>query len=130
MKCFGLSCKAATHLQVRLDAMGFNVSAPHMHATCLEALDLQPGHAFLDIGSGCGLVTAAAAFLVRPQLIGKPVYGKRGYAGTHAPAGGCASRTAGAKCHSAWPCCWRGRLTGRSAQHELSASSRGVALVR
>ncbi|KAK9839878.1 hypothetical protein WJX81_008227 [Elliptochloris bilobata] len=49
---------------VRLDAMGFNVSAPHMHATCLEALDLQPGHAFLDIGSGCGLMTAAAAFLV------------------------------------------------------------------
>ena len=56
-------------VQVRLDAMGFNVSAPHMHATCLEALDLQPGHAFLDIGSGCGLVTAAAAFLVRPQCM-------------------------------------------------------------
>ena len=56
-------------LQVRLDAMGFNVSAPHMHATCLEALDLQPGHSFLDIGSGCGLVTAAAAFLVRPSCI-------------------------------------------------------------
>ena len=54
-------------LQVRLDAMGFNVSAPHMHATCLEALDLQPGHSFLDIGSGCGLVTAAAAFLVSTQ---------------------------------------------------------------
>jgi protein-L-isoaspartate O-methyltransferase len=52
--------------QVRIDAMDFNVSAPHMHATCLEALDLQPGHAFLDIGCGCGLVTAAAAFLARP----------------------------------------------------------------
>lgn len=49
--------------------MGFNVSAPHMHATCLEALDLQPGHSFLDIGSGCGLVTAAAAFLVCPSCI-------------------------------------------------------------
>ena len=47
--------------------MGFNVSAPHMHVTCLEALDLQPGHAFLDIGSGCGLVTATAAFLVRAR---------------------------------------------------------------
>ncbi len=51
---------------MRINAMDFNVSAPHMHATCLEALDLQPGHAFLDIGCGCGLVTAAAAFLARP----------------------------------------------------------------
>lgn len=43
------------------------MSAPHMHVTCLEALDLQPGHSFLDIGSGCGLVTATAAFLARAQ---------------------------------------------------------------
>ena len=69
----GLACRggagavpdAAARAQVRIDAMDFNVSAPHMHATCLEALDLQPGHAFLDIGCGCGLVTAAAAFLAR-----------------------------------------------------------------
>ena len=63
-KWFGLVITLRASVQVRLDAMGFNVSAPHMHATCLEALDLQPGHSFLDIGSGCGLVTAAAAFLV------------------------------------------------------------------
>lgn len=29
---------------VHLRSQGFNVSAPHMHATCLGALDLQPGH--------------------------------------------------------------------------------------
>ena len=40
------------------------MSAPHMHATCLEHLKLRPGHHFLDIGSGCGIMTAAAAYLV------------------------------------------------------------------
>ncbi|CAL8462859.1 g2393 [Coccomyxa elongata] len=49
---------------VRLDALDFNVSAPHMHATCLQELDLQPGHRFLDVGSGCGIVAACAAVLV------------------------------------------------------------------
>ncbi|EIE27207.1 PCMT-domain-containing protein [Coccomyxa subellipsoidea C-169] len=49
---------------VRLDTLDFNVSAPHMHATCLQELDLQPGHRFLDVGSGCGIVTACAALLV------------------------------------------------------------------
>jgi protein-L-isoaspartate O-methyltransferase len=29
---------------IRLEGLDFNVSAPHMHATCLEALKLQPGH--------------------------------------------------------------------------------------
>ena len=37
--------------------LGFNISAPHIHATCLERLELEPGHHFLDVGSGCGLVT-------------------------------------------------------------------------
>ncbi|KAK9804488.1 hypothetical protein WJX73_008895 [Symbiochloris irregularis] len=47
-----------------MQGMGFNMSAPHMHATCLEALMLQPGHRFLDVGSGSGVLTACAAFLV------------------------------------------------------------------
>ncbi|KAK9817485.1 hypothetical protein WJX74_003052 [Apatococcus lobatus] len=49
---------------VRLEEQGFNVSAPHMHAVCLEALDLKPGLRVLDIGSGCGIITCAAAYLV------------------------------------------------------------------
>jgi protein-L-isoaspartate O-methyltransferase len=35
-----------------------------MHASCLEALQLQPGHRFLDVGSGCGILVAAGAYLV------------------------------------------------------------------
>ena len=29
---------------IRIVEHGFNVSAPHMHACCLEALKLEPGH--------------------------------------------------------------------------------------
>ena len=44
--------------------LGFNISAPHIHATCLERLELEPGHHFLDVGSGCGLVTCLGAYIV------------------------------------------------------------------
>lgn len=47
-----------------LARLGFNMSAPHMHATCLEALQLQPGHRVLDVGSGSGVLTACMAFIV------------------------------------------------------------------
>jgi protein-L-isoaspartate O-methyltransferase len=70
-----------------LSKWGFNVSAPHMYAMCLEALEPQPGMSFLDIGrslfspilslslfffskssfsSGCGHLTALASELVSP----------------------------------------------------------------
>eukprot|EP00667_Euglena_gracilis_P001151 EG_transcript_1150 len=48
----------------RIETLGFNVSAPNMYSFCLEQLRLGPGHRFLDIGSGCGLLTALAAQLV------------------------------------------------------------------
>merc|ERR1711974_102352 len=46
--------------------MGFNTSAPHMYAMCLEALKIEEGHSFLDIGSGCGQLTLIGALLAGP----------------------------------------------------------------
>lgn len=34
-----------------------------------EELDLKPGHSFLDVGCGCGIVTACAAYLVSTPSI-------------------------------------------------------------
>nr|CAD1836435.1 unnamed protein product [Ananas comosus var. bracteatus] len=51
--------------------IGYNatISAPHMHATCLELLkdNLQPGMRALDVGSGTGYLTACFAMMVGPQ---------------------------------------------------------------
>ncbi|MQM19609.1 hypothetical protein Taro_052616 [Colocasia esculenta] len=51
--------------------IGYNatISAPHMHATCLELLKdhLQPGMRALDVGSGTGYLTACFAMMVGPQ---------------------------------------------------------------
>lgn len=51
--------------------IGFNatISAPHMHATCLELLKdyLQPGMHALDVGSGTGYLTACFAIMVGSQ---------------------------------------------------------------
>ncbi|XP_068666338.1 protein-L-isoaspartate O-methyltransferase 1-like isoform X1 [Aristolochia californica] len=51
--------------------IGYNatISAPHMHAMCLELLEdhLQPGMHALDIGSGTGYLTACFALMVGPE---------------------------------------------------------------
>ncbi|XP_042421512.1 protein-L-isoaspartate O-methyltransferase-like isoform X5 [Zingiber officinale] len=52
-------------------AIGYNatISAPHMHAACLELLadHLQPGMKALDVGSGTGYLTACFAMMVGPE---------------------------------------------------------------
>lgn len=47
---------------------GATISAPHMHAYCLEILgeQLKPGARCLDIGSGSGYLCAVMAHLVNP----------------------------------------------------------------
>ena len=49
---------------IRVHAHQFNISAPHIHARALDALDLQSGEHFLDVGSGTGLMAVYGSLLV------------------------------------------------------------------
>ena len=44
-----------------------NVSALRDIFLLQEELDLKPGHSFLDVGSGCGIIAACAAYLASPS---------------------------------------------------------------
>jgi protein-L-isoaspartate(D-aspartate) O-methyltransferase len=55
-------CEVSTAYQDSPQPIGYNatISAPHMHAFCLEWLIdvLKPGHKVLDVGSGSGYLCA------------------------------------------------------------------------
>jgi len=48
------------------DSSTLTMPPPSVVATALEALELSPGRAFLDVGCGSGYVTAVAAVMVGP----------------------------------------------------------------
>ena len=51
---------------------GNTISAPHMHAICLEELNLNRGEKFLEVGAGSGILLAYAYEIIRKR---KCVYG-------------------------------------------------------
>jgi len=59
--------KENAYLDEPIHAPPFHLSAPHMYATVLEALDLNPGLSFLNIGSGSGYLSYLVAKIVGPQ---------------------------------------------------------------
>jgi len=59
-----LQNEAYVDAPLRIASMGFNISAPHMYAVCLENLNIQLGMTFLDVGSGCGHFTTLGGYLV------------------------------------------------------------------
>ena len=59
---------AAERSQAYLDrpfkSGSIHISAPHMYVTVLEALDLQRGNSFLNVGSGSGYLSCLASYLL------------------------------------------------------------------
>lgn len=57
---------------IHVEDEGFNISAPHMHALCLQELDIREGMSVLDVGSGSGLSTAYCAMMAgsRGSVVG------------------------------------------------------------
>lgn len=63
----------------RVEEMDFNISAPHMHATCLEALQLQPGHKVGGLGGGTGVGARSPAGVPPEISIPGPARGGDGF---------------------------------------------------
>ncbi len=62
------SLKTEAYIDTPLNiGYGQTISAPHMVAIMVEALDLKPGHHVLEIGSGSGYHAAITAYLVNPN---------------------------------------------------------------
>jgi len=59
-------CVAYAARPIRIVAYNFNCSSPEVHAAALDALQMSSGDVFLDIGSGCGHLTAMGAYLIGP----------------------------------------------------------------
>jgi protein-L-isoaspartate(D-aspartate) O-methyltransferase len=51
---------------------GVHLSAPHMYAFVLEAMDLQRGHSVLNLGSGSGYFSTLCAAVVGPVCTRAP----------------------------------------------------------
>jgi protein-L-isoaspartate(D-aspartate) O-methyltransferase len=85
---------------------GATISAPHMHAMCLELLAdrLVPGATALDVGSGSGYLVACMAEMVTPKKTMKASEQHEGKGGEVAGASAAASGgSAGAASSSAGP---------------------------
>jgi protein-L-isoaspartate O-methyltransferase len=50
----------------RIEALNFNVTAASIQAAVLSFLEIQPGHTFLDVGTGSGCIATWASALVGP----------------------------------------------------------------
>jgi protein-L-isoaspartate O-methyltransferase len=64
-----ISVAHITYADAPLRYEDIHMSAPHMYALVMEALEMKPEQSFLNIGSGSGYLSAIAAVLLGPRGI-------------------------------------------------------------